>query len=141
MSKCKGCNVSGSHVRLLNKCSECDQVYINQLLHYATYHYSTSSKDNIRKVIQEEFDHQDIKDVKKDISDLGVEVEKADGIRIPPNRTALEADVADLMTGLENMDLMQDLKPKFTALDWSNVPLVTLEVLVILYILLLDFPM
>ncbi len=31
------------------------------------------------------------------------------------------------MTGLENMDLMQDLKPEFTSLDWSKVPRVTPE--------------
>ncbi len=98
-----------------------EKVALTELLHYATYHYSTSSKDNLRKVIQEEFDHEDIHDAKKLLSDIAVEVEKADGRRISPNRTALEADVADLMTGLENMDLMQDLKPMFTALDWSKV--------------------
>ncbi len=78
-------------------------------------------------MIQEEFDHEDIKDAKKLLSDLGVKVEKADGRRISPNRTALEADVADMMTGLEKMDLMQDLKLEFTSLDWSKVPRVTQE--------------
>ncbi len=128
MGKCKNCDANGSHVKLLNRCSECvDKVYINELLHYATYHYATSSKDNIKKVIQEMFDHQDLIEAKKLLSDLGVEVEKTDGRRLSPNRSALEADMMDLMTGLENLDLMQELKPKFTAYDWAKVPKVTPE--------------
>ncbi len=110
------------------RCSECvDKVYINELLHYGTYHYPTSSKDNIRKVIQETFDHQDLIEAMKLLSDLGVEVEKTDGRRLSPNRSALAADMMDLMTGLENLDLMQDLKPKFTAYDWAKDAKVTPE--------------
>ncbi len=53
MGKCKKCDTNSSHVKLLNKYSECvDKVYINELLHYATYHYATSSKDNIKKVLE-----------------------------------------------------------------------------------------
>ncbi len=48
MGKCKNCDANGSHVKLLNRCPECaDKVYINELLHYATYHYAT--KITLRK--------------------------------------------------------------------------------------------
>ncbi len=76
------------------------------------YHYTTSSKDNINEVILEKFD---LIEAKKFLSDLGMEVEMTDGRRLSPNRSALEADMMDFMTGLENLDLMQELKPKFTA--------------------------
>ncbi len=56
-----------------------------------------------------------------------MEVEKTDGRRLSPNRSALEADMMELMTGLENLDLMKELKPKFTAYDWAKVPKVTPE--------------
>ncbi len=78
-------------------------------------------------MIQEKFDHQDLIEAKKLLSDLGVEVENTDGRRLSPNRSALEADMMDLMTGLENLDLMLELKPKFTAYDWAKVPKVTPE--------------
>ena len=97
-------------------------MYINELLHYATYHYGSSTKDSIKQVIETEFDHLDIINAKKMLSDLKVEVENTDGRRSSPNRSALEADVADLMNGLENLDKMQDVCPKFTAWDWSKVP-------------------
>ncbi len=128
MGKCKGCNANGSHMKLLNVCSECEvKVYINELLHYASYHYTTNTRDTIKKVIQEKFDHQDIIEAKQLLSDLGVEIEKTDGRRISSNRSALEADVLDLMDGLQSLDQMQDLKPKFTALDWNKVPKVSPE--------------
>ncbi len=73
-------DANGSHVYLLNKCSAgIDKVYINEVLHYATYHYATSAKDNIRKVIQEMFNHQDLIAANKLLYDLEVEVDNTDG--------------------------------------------------------------
>ncbi len=111
MLRCKSCNANGNHIKLINKCSECDngpteQVYVNELLHYATFHYGNSSKNNIKIVIKEKFSHQDIKDAKKVLSDLGVGVEISDGRCTSVHRSAVEADVANVMNGLDNLDKM-----------------------------------
>ncbi len=97
-------------------------MFINELLHYATFHLSTSCRDNIQKVIEERFTHQEIKDAKKLLSDLGVKVEKENGRWEATNRAAEEADLADLMDAVEVLDKMPNLNPKFTAWDYSKVP-------------------
>ncbi len=66
-------------------------------------------------------------EAKQLLSDLGVEIEKTNRRRISPNRSDLEADVLDLMDGLQSLDQMQDLKPKLFALDWNKVPKVSPE--------------
>ncbi len=81
-------------------------------------------------MIQERFDHQNIIEVKHLLSNLGVEIEKTDGRRIFANRSALEADVLDLMDGLQSLYHMHDLNPKitllhcnkFTSLDCNKFP-------------------
>ena len=130
MGKCKLCQQNVPNTDLKQACTQCipsEKVFISELLHYATYHYGSSTKDSIKQVIEREFDHQDIVDAKKMLSELNVQVESSDGRRSSPNRSAIEADVADLMNGLENLDKMQDFNPKFTAWDWSKVPKVKPE--------------
>ena len=128
MVKCKGCNANGPHVKPINKCSQCyGEVHFNELLHYACHHYGTSAKDNIRRVIQEKFSHDDIVGAKKLLSDIGVQVEMSDGRRDGPNRTAVEADMYDLMDALEKLDQLKDFQPKFAALDWEKVPKISPE--------------
>ena len=99
------------------------QVYVNELLSYAVHYYQSGTNLNLKRVIEEEFDHEDIKAAKKLLSDLGLEMETPDCRRTSPNRSALEADVADLMTGLGNLDQTQEITPIFACVDHSKVPM------------------
>ncbi len=120
MPRCKRCQASGPNIELVNKCLECEEkVFINELLHYVTFQLSASCRDNIQKVIEETFNHQEIKDAKKLLSDLGVKVEKENDRRESPNMAAEEADLADLMDAIEVLYKMPNLNPQFTA--WSDV--------------------
>ena len=80
MVKCKSCGANVGQARIKGrKCDNCNpdiqgpqtvEVYVNELLSYVWHYYKASSKSNIRRVIEEKFSHEDIKVVKKLLSDL-----------------------------------------------------------------------
>ncbi len=102
MVKCKSCGSSVGQAKIKGKKHNiCDpeidgaqkvEVYVNELLSYVWHYYKSSSKVSIRRVIEEKFSHKDIKIAKKLLSDLGVDMEKADGRATSNNRSVLEAD-------------------------------------------------
>ncbi len=97
------------------------EVYVNELLSYLWHYYKSSSKVTIRRVIEEKFSREDIKKAKKLLSDLGVDMEKADGRATSNNRSALEADVSDLMNGLESLDKNEELDSIFAAVVYGKI--------------------
>ncbi len=130
MVKCKACGANVAQGRIRGKkCEVCDpaegpqtvEVYVNELLSYVWHYYHTSSRVHLKRVVEEKFSHDDIKAAKKLLSDIGVVVEKADGRVTSTNRSALEADVADLMNALDNLDNDRELHPVFAAVDHSKI--------------------
>lgn len=147
MPKCNGCGANNAQVKLKkgkkNKCNSCasspvksptkskkdkEDIIVNELLAYCAHHYGNCARENLQRVLLQMFTCDDVIEAKQVLHTCGIDNPgPQNGHRDSTNRSALDAEVDDLLVMLGRLDEDGSVNPTFAAVDLSKIPSVSPE--------------
>ena len=97
-------------------------LFINELLTYASFYIHNSSITNIKKIIDGFYDNEDIITAKKLLWEVaGSKLSSYSERKTTENRTSAEANINDIFEALQKLDSIESL-PIFVAKDVEKIP-------------------
>ena len=105
-------------------------VVVNELLAYAIHYFKCSTKDSIRRVLQERFTREDVLKAKDDLVLAWITREGPEKRQDSTNRTALTAETEDLLAMITRYDEAagaETMETVFAAVNMAAIPPVAPE--------------
>ena len=99
-----------------------DDLHINELLSYASFYLNNSNISNIKKLISNFYDDQDILTAKRLLWKVsGTKLDAYLERKTTPTRTSGEANINDIFDSLQKLDAIECM-PTFVAKDLNRIP-------------------